>query len=159
MKILLKSDITPETMFYDYRPNFQVYYMHIAYIARKRSNCMKRAVGALVVDDSNRILSIGYNGTPEGIENCFSGGCKRCNENPPQGQNLDMCVCVHAEENAINEVGRKGAYGHTLYTTLFPCTTCAKKIVQSVMIRITLSKLKRYITARTMLIHRTVLTV
>lgn len=75
--------ITKDSVFFDYRPTFQNYYMSISYIARRRSNCMKRAVGALVTDKANRIISIGYNGTPEGIDNCFSGGCRRCNSNAP----------------------------------------------------------------------------
>ena len=54
--------------------------MSIAYLARLRSNCMKRAVGC-VITKNNRIISIGYNGTPVGVNNCYEGGCERCNKN------------------------------------------------------------------------------
>ena len=51
--------------------------MNIALEVAKRSNCIKRIVGAIVVKD-NYILSTGYNGTPSGTLNCSDGGCKRC---------------------------------------------------------------------------------
>ncbi len=54
--------------------------MSIAFLARIRSNCMKRAVGC-VITKNNRILSIGYNGTPLNTKNCYMGGCNRCNSN------------------------------------------------------------------------------
>ena len=56
------------------------YFMSIAFLARIRSNCMKRAVGC-VITKNNRILSIGYNGCPIGTKNCFLGGCAWCNNN------------------------------------------------------------------------------
>lgn len=46
-----------------YRPNFDEYFMEIAFTVKSRSNCMKRAVGA-VLAMGNRMLSTGYNGTP-----------------------------------------------------------------------------------------------
>jgi len=81
---------------------------------------MKRAVGAVIVKDK-RIISTGYNGTPIGFTNCMDGGCERCNSNAKMGTNLDQCLCIHAEENAVIECGRVKALGSTLYVTTFPC--------------------------------------
>ena len=78
--------------------------MSIAYLARLRSNCMKKAVGCVIVKD-DRIVSIGYNGTPVGAKNCFEGGCDRCNSNVSGGTDLDKCLCIHAEDSAILQVG------------------------------------------------------
>jgi dCMP deaminase len=66
---------------------------------------MKRSVGAILVKNK-RIVSTGYNGTPFGFENCYEGGCKRCNGNTLSGKSLDKCSCLHAEENAILEAGK-----------------------------------------------------
>lgn len=114
-----------------FRPSMDEYFMSIAYLARLRSNCMKRAVGCVITKD-NRIVSIGYNGTPVNCKNCFQGGCERCNNNVGSGIDLDKCLCLHAEDSAILEIGRKIAQGSTLYTTLFPCTWCSKVIIQCV---------------------------
>ncbi|CAG8708086.1 16058_t:CDS:2, partial [Acaulospora morrowiae] len=48
-----------------------------------------------------------YNGTPRGLENCNESGCSRCNNAAPCGTNLETCLCLHAEENALLEAGRE----------------------------------------------------
>ncbi len=55
--------------------------MKIADIARRRSNCMKSSVGAVIVNEENRVISTGYNGTARGLTSCFKDGCERCNAN------------------------------------------------------------------------------
>ena len=62
------------------RPSWDTYFMRIAHVASTRSNCMKRAVGAVIVVDK-RIVATGYNGTPFVSKNCNEGGCERCNGN------------------------------------------------------------------------------
>ena len=52
--------------------------MQLACLAAARSNCMKKANGAAITLD-NRLISVGYNGTPYGVKNCNEGGCERCN--------------------------------------------------------------------------------
>ena len=59
------------------RPNWDEYFMLHSEIAKLRSNCLTRHVGAVIVKD-NRQIATGYNGTPSGIRNCFEGGCERC---------------------------------------------------------------------------------
>jgi dCMP deaminase len=68
--------------------------MKIADIARRRSNCMKSSVGAVIVNSENRVVSTGYNGTARGLVSCFLGGCERCNLN--LNTSLDECLCLHA---------------------------------------------------------------
>lgn len=111
------------------RPDWDTYFMKIADFAAQRTNCMKRGVGAVLVQE-NRIIATGYNGTACGLNNCSDGGCRRCNSNTKCGQSLDSCLCLHAEENALLEAGRFKSIGATLYCTTAPCLSCARKICQ-----------------------------
>lgn len=79
------------------RPSWDTYFMALCELASKRSNCMKRRVGCILVSES-RVISTGYNGTPRNVKNCNQGGCPRCNGNAPCGSSLDSCICMHAEE-------------------------------------------------------------
>ncbi|KAI8455222.1 cytidine deaminase-like protein [Phakopsora pachyrhizi] len=128
------------------RPSWDTYFMSLAYLASLRSNCMKRRVGAvLVTHRDKRVLSTGYNGTPRGMTNCNEGGCGRCNgvimddssgavaTVSKCGVNLNECLCLHAEENALLEAGRdrmSHEQGTTLYCNTCPCLRCSVKIVQ-----------------------------
>ena len=118
------------------RPNWDEYFMLQAELAKLRSNCLTRQVGAVIVRD-HRQLATGYNGTPPGVKNCFEGGCKRCQlrmeGKVESGASLDRCLCNHAEANAIMhcailgiEAGVKGAI---LYTTFVPCLECTKMAI------------------------------
>lgn len=78
------------------RPNWDSYFMHLADLAARRSNCMKRRVGCVLVR-GRRVISTGYNGTPRGLRNCNEGGCLRCNMGEGSGQGLSSCLCMHAE--------------------------------------------------------------
>jgi len=88
------------------RPSWDTYFMHLAHLASRRSNCMKRRVGCILVKNC-RVIATGYNGTPRGVRNCNEGGCVRCNNNARAGVGLDTCLCLHAEENALLEAGRE----------------------------------------------------
>ena len=111
------------------RPSWDEYFMRMAELASLRSNCMKRRVGCILVHH-RRVIATGYNGTARGMRNCSEGGCARCNRNDPCGVNLDDCICLHAEENALLEAGISRAQGGTIYCTRSPCFGCAKRIVQ-----------------------------
>lgn len=120
------------------RPSWVKYYSDIAQQVAKRSNCIKRQVGAVVVLD-NRVISTGYNGTPRGVKNCCDGGCRRCNDPTiPSGTQLDTCWCSHAEENAIVQCAYAGVSikGATLYSMLSPCIQCAKMIIQAGVVEV-----------------------
>lgn len=113
------------------RPSWDLYFMRLAGLAALRSNCMKRRVGCVIVRD-NRVIATGYNGTPRGLPNCNEGGCVRCNGGGMSGSNLDSCLCLHAEENALLESGRDRVGANSvIYCNTAPCLTCSIKIVQS----------------------------
>ena len=117
------------------RPSWDAYFMEMAELASRRSNCMKRRVGAIIVKDK-RVVATGYNGTAQGLLNCCEGGCLRCNSNVKCGVGLDLCYCLHAEENAVLEAGRSRCQGATLYCTTAPCVGCSRKIIQCGILRV-----------------------
>jgi len=82
------------------------YSQTLASLASRRSNCMKRRVGAILVRQ-NRVLASGYNGTPRGLKNCNEGGCSHCNLTDKSNLISNECLCLHAEENALLEAGRE----------------------------------------------------
>lgn len=122
------------------RPSWDEYFIELAQIVRKRSNCLRSAYGALIVKDF-RIISTGYNGTPHGIKNCFEGGCERCARRQKgeiqTHEYQESCICIHAEQNAIIQAAYQGSStkGATMYSTISPCSSCAKMIVNAGIIR------------------------
>jgi dCMP deaminase len=116
------------------RPDRIDYYMHIAMAVRRRANCVGNRVGAILVRN-DRIISTGYNGTPEGTRNCDEGGCERCARRARYrtAQGYDVCVCVHAEQNALLSAARFGiaVEGASMYTTMRPCFGCTKELLQA----------------------------
>jgi len=110
------------------------YYMGIAIAVRERANCLGRKVGAVMVKE-NRIISTGYNGTPEGTDNCIQGGCVRCSKRATYSASVgyDVCICVHAEQNALITAARFGnaVQGAEVYSTLRPCFDCTKAALQA----------------------------
>lgn len=121
------------------RPSWDEYFMEVAEVVRKRSTCMRRQVGAVIVKD-NRILSTGYNGAPKGLRHCAEVGCTRANNNVPSGERHELCRGLHAEQNAIIQAAVFGTAieGATIYTTLSPCVLCTKMIINSGIKRIVL---------------------
>ena len=117
------------------RPTWDAYFMTLASLAARRSNCMKRRVGCVLINE-NRIVATGYNGTPRNLTNCNEGGCARCNgasnsTTASGAASLSTCLCLHAEENALLEAGRERIKAGTiLYCDTCPCLTCSVKIVQ-----------------------------
>ena len=114
------------------RPDWDEYFMNIAHVVKTRSNCSRRQVGTIIVKDK-KIISTGYCGTPKKIKNCNEGGCERCSSSAPSGTQLEKCLCCHAEENSIVFAALHGSEvnGAEMYTTLFPCTHCAKLIINA----------------------------
>lgn len=120
----------------DTRPDPHEYFMSIAVAVRARALCLGRSVGAVLVRDG-RIIATGYNGTPENMPNCdeHERGCLRCAspEEFPPGTGYDLCICVHAEQNALLSAARFGTSveGAVLYSTLRPCFGCTKEALQA----------------------------
>jgi dCMP deaminase len=107
------------------------YFMEIAKVVSKRSTCIKRHVGAVLVKDSH-ILSTGYNGAPSGFKHCSSETCVR--QNLKSGEKPELCRGVHAEINCIIQAAIHGTSilgNTTLYSTHFPCMNCLKLIINA----------------------------
>lgn len=114
------------------RPDWDSYFMAITILVAKRSTCIRRSVGAVIVKDK-RILSTGYNGAPSGISHCSEVGCLRDQLNVPSGEKHELCRGIHAEQNAIIQAAFHGVSikGATLYCTNQPCSICAKMIINA----------------------------
>lgn len=115
----------------DSRPSWDEYFIEITKLTSKRSNCYRKKVGCVIVKN-HRIISSGYNGTPSNLLNCCDGGCERCLHRDlyKSGEKLDLCLCLHAEENALLFANFSDLIDSTLYCTHFPCISCSKKIIQ-----------------------------
>jgi len=124
------------------RPSWDEYFMEMAELTAKRSTCSRRSVGAVIVKDKHAIAT-GYNGAPRGIAHCEErGGCLRQKLGVPSGQRHELCMALHAEQNAIIQAARLGISieGATLYCTHQPCVICAKMIINSGIKRIVYSE-------------------
>jgi len=88
-----------------------------------------------VIVKDRHIVSTGYNGTPSNMPNCSEGGCHRCahRDQYASGTGYDLCICVHAEQNALLAAARFGiaVEGSTVYTTMRPCFGCTKELLQA----------------------------
>ena len=114
------------------RPSYDEYFMEMAHIVSKRSTCMRRKVGAILVKDKH-ILSTGYNGAPKGLKHCEEVGCLREQMNIPSGQRHEICRGLHAEQNAIIQASVFGTSikDSVLYSTNTPCVVCAKMLINA----------------------------
>lgn len=105
-------------------------FMLLADAISSYSNC-RRQVGAVITRD-NKVLVTGYNAAPFGLESCSElGGCMRQKDGIPSGTRQEYCRAVHAEQNAIIEAATSGVsvVGGTLYVTTYPCSICARMII------------------------------
>lgn len=114
------------------RPSWDEYFMEITQTVAKRSTCLRRQVGAIIVKD-NRILATGYNGAPRGLPHCDKLGCLREKLGVPSGERHELCRGIHAEQNALIQAALYGVstQGGTLYSTTHPCVLCAKLMVNA----------------------------
>ncbi|AEE14224.1 dCMP deaminase [Thermodesulfobium narugense DSM 14796] len=119
------------------RPDWDSYFMKIAFLVATRSTCIRRKVGAVIVKEK-RILSTGYNGAPSGLLHCLDIGCLRDKLNIPSGERQELCRGLHAEQNAIIQGAMYGVslMGSTIYVTNQPCITCAKMLIQAGIVKI-----------------------
>jgi len=114
------------------RPDWDAYFMEIAGIIAKRSTCLRRNVGALIVKDK-RILATGYNGAPSGLAHCRDLGCLRELKHVASGERHELCRGLHAEQNAIIQAAYHGVSikGAALYSTHLPCSICVKMVINA----------------------------
>lgn len=122
------------------RPSWDEYFIGVTVAVSARGDCIRSKVGAVLVEDStHRIISAGYNGSLPGGPSCLAGECPRCLSDVPSGSNYEGCIEVHAERNCMDYANRYGCchnteyrngytihwwYGHTLYLTREPCSSC-----------------------------------
>lgn len=102
------------------------YFMGVAELSAQRSKDPNTQVGACIVSKDNKILSVGYNGAPNGYDDKDMPWAR-------EGNFIDTkyaYVC-HAELNAILNNKGSNLEGSRLYVDLFPCNECAKAIIQS----------------------------
>jgi dCMP deaminase len=114
------------------RPGNDEYFMEMAFLVAKRSTCLRRRVGAVVVRDKH-VISTGYNGSPRGTLHCEELGCIRQQMNIPSGTRHELCRGVHAEQNAVAQAAYFGTSvkDATIYTTTYPCSMCAKILINA----------------------------
>jgi dCMP deaminase len=119
------------------RPSWDEYFSRIAFEVSTRSTCLRRHVGAILVLDK-RILATGYNGAPRGLRHCLEVGCLREARGVPSGQRHELCRGLHAEMNVLIQAASHGirVEGATLYSTSFPCSLCAKMMINGGIRRI-----------------------
>lgn len=119
------------------RPSWDEYFMLITQVVAKRSTCIRRQVGAVIVKDK-QILATGYNGAPRGLTHCLDNGCLRRTLDIPSGQRHELCRGLHAEQNAVIQAAQHGVSikGAAVYTTHQPCFICAKMIINAGLCRV-----------------------
>jgi dCMP deaminase len=120
------------------RPSWDEYFLEIAKVVSTRSTCLRRRYGAIIVKDEV-IISTGYNGSARSAANCLdTGKCRRQELNVPSGERYELCVAVHAEQNAIINASLERMKEGTIYIAGFeddgrlanghPCLLCRRMI-------------------------------
>lgn len=119
------------------RPSWDDYFMDIAGLIARRSTCLRRSVGAVLVRD-RRILATGYNGAPSGLQHCLDRGCLREQLRIPSGERHELCRGLHAEQNAVIQAALHGVSvkGACLYCTNHPCVICIKMLINAGIVKI-----------------------
>lgn len=115
------------------RPPIDNIMMDTAVLWSTRSTCVRRSVGAVIADDANTILGVGYNGVAKGVTHCVDSPCSAANA--PTGVNIDGCDAVHAEINALLHV-KDIRFATTIYVTTSPCVSCVKALLNTPIKRI-----------------------
>jgi len=123
---------SPKLRVKEERPTWDEYFLSIAELVSRRSTCLRRSVGAVLVKD-RRILATGYNGAPSFIEHCDKTGCVREKLRIPSGERHELCRGLHAEQNSFLQAALHGTSlkDATLYCTTQPCVICAKMIINA----------------------------
>lgn len=131
------------------RPSKDEYYLGIADAVSKRSTCLRRHYGVVIVNN-DEIISTGYNGNPRGFENCIDNGfCSKFDQSHNSSpDSYNICKSVHAEQNALISAKRSDMIGATLYisgydvdehmwlTNPTPCPICLRMIQNAGIVRV-----------------------
>jgi dCMP deaminase len=108
------------------RPSIDEYYTRMVSLVATRGTCPRRQVGAVLVDNTGKLVATGYNGPPAGMDHCIDVPCPGTRDTP--GDNT-RCVAVHAEANAVLQAASSRREPHTLYCSCTPCFSCAKLLI------------------------------
>lgn len=119
------------------RLSWDEYFIGIAEATANRSTCLRHQLGAVLVKD-RRILGTGYNGAPRGLPHCVDVGCMRDKLKIPSGTMHELCMAVHAEQNAVIQAALHGASteGSEMFITHAPCAVCTKIMINAGVKRI-----------------------
>ena len=128
------------------RPSRDQWAMSLAGLTALRSTCLRRQVGAVLVNTMGHVVATGYNGVAAGMPHCneptgmqddpesntrslvYRNACPGAAS--PSGTNLDGCQAIHAEQNALLQC--RDVYSiHTCYVTTSPCITCTKLLLNT----------------------------
>lgn len=124
------------------RPDKNTYYLNTSETIAKRSTCLRRKYGAIIVKN-DEIIATGYNGSPRGVVSCIDCGlCERELLHVPPGTKYELCRSVHAEQNAIISAKRNDMIGATMYLVGLekdgsiskynkPCKICERMIINA----------------------------
>ena len=119
------------------RPSWDEYFLRITREVAQALYLFTASGRALLVMDKH-ILTTGYNGAPSGLQHCLDIGCLREQLKVPPGERHELCRGLHAEMNALLQASHYGIKiaGATLYSTTYPCSLCAKMLVNAGIKRI-----------------------
>ncbi len=125
------------------RPSWDEYFLSLLDNISKRATCDRGRSGAIIVSESNTILTSGYVGSAPGDKHCDDIGHYIVTVIQPDGTSSRHCErTLHAEENAILQAAMDGIRlrGSTLYCKMVPCIRCARRIVRVGIRRIVAQK-------------------
>ena len=111
--------------------------MEMVEVIKKRSTCLRRQVGAVIVKDK-RIIATGYNGAPMNCKHCEEIGCLRDKLKVPSGERHELCRAIHAEQNALVQAAYSGTSvkDSVMYITTQPCSLCAKMLINAGIMKV-----------------------
>lgn len=120
------------------RKDWDTYFLDIAYMASTRSRCLRRKVGAVLVQ-GKKLMGTAYNGAPMGVEDCSEAGCMLVEEyeqqipgDPSSLRKKERCVrTIHAEQNLLLFTDQIDREQSSVYVTDQPCWTCANMLANS----------------------------
>ncbi len=123
------------------RPDHDTYFTRMAALVATRATCLRRAVGAVLVNSRRHVIATGYNGVAAGRPHCnhrvpydwfkpvgYPHACQGATA--PSGQKLDECEAIHAEQNALLQC-RDVFDIDTCYVTVSPCIHCTKLLLNT----------------------------
>ena len=129
------------------RPSWDEYFIEISKVVSKRSTCLRRCYGAIITTKDHVIVSTGFNGSPRSQANCIdTGRCRREELKVPKGERYELCVAVHAEQNALINGNPEKMKGGIIYIAGFnvdgsiasgePCLLCRRMIKNAMLERV-----------------------